>query len=245
MVVRSFMKAGVALENIDCFRGFLEENTYRLTGSQHLRELIPFIRHQEVTKVKDDIREKCVSVIFYGTTHVCEAMMILLQYVDNWEIQQRVVRLMLLAKSMTGEGVARQLIICLSTELGICSNNLIASVRDRASVNNVAVRTLKIVFPQLLDIGCFSHTLDHVGENFSTPILDKFVSGWINIFSRSPKTKLAWKTQTGLPVPSYSSTRWWSKWEVIKQILNAFGILPASVNSKWKLQLQWMQVNHL
>ena len=62
IVVRSFMKAGVALEKNDCFRGFLEENTYRLTGSQHLRELIPFIRHQEVTKVKDDIREKCVSV---------------------------------------------------------------------------------------------------------------------------------------------------------------------------------------
>ncbi len=63
MVVRSFMKAGVALEKIDCFRGFLEENTYRLNaGSQHLRELIPFIRHQEVTKVKDMIsREVCIS----------------------------------------------------------------------------------------------------------------------------------------------------------------------------------------
>ncbi len=70
-------------------------------------------------------------------------------------------------------------------------------MHDRASVNNVAVRTMKIVFPQLLHIGCFSHTLDHVGENFSTPILDKLVSGWINIFSRSPKTKLVRKTQTG------------------------------------------------
>ena len=88
-------------------------------------------------------------------------------------------------------------------------------MRDRASVNNVAVQTLKIVFPLMFNIGCFSHTLDHVGEKLKTPILDKFVSGWINIFSRSPKTKLAWKTETGLPVPSYSTTRWWSKWEVI------------------------------
>ncbi len=75
MVVRYSMKAGVALEKIDCFRGLLEENTYRLTGSQHLHELIPFIRHQEVTKVKDDIIEKCVSVIFDGTTHM---------YVRQW-----------------------------------------------------------------------------------------------------------------------------------------------------------------
>ena len=90
------------------------------------------------------------------------------------------------------------------------------------SDNNVAVQTLKIVFPLMFDIGCFSHTLDHVGEKLKTPILDKFVSGWINIFSRSPKTKLTWKTQTGLPVPSYSTTRWWSKWEVIKH-MHAFG----------------------
>ena len=75
----------------------------------------------------------------------------------------------------------------------------------------------------MFDIGCFSHILDHVGEKLKTPILDKFVSGWINIFSRSPKTKLAWKTQTGLPVPSYSTTRWWSKWEVIKHMHDAFG----------------------
>ena len=36
---------------------------------------------------------------------------------------------------------------------------------DRASVNNVAIQTLKIVYPCLLDVGYFLHTqLDHVGE---------------------------------------------------------------------------------
>ena len=69
-------------------------------------------------------------------------------------------RLMLLAKSLSGEGVARQLIVSLTTELGIASNLLIAAMRDSASVNNVAIRTLSIVFPKVLDIGCFSHTLD-------------------------------------------------------------------------------------
>ena len=96
-------------------------------------------------------------------------------------------------------------------------------MRDRTSVSNVTVQTVKIVFPLMIDIGYFSHILDHVGEKLKTPILHKFVSGWINIFSRSPKTKLAWKTQTGLPVPSYSTTRWWSKWEVIKHMHDAFG----------------------
>ena len=101
MAVRSFMKAGVALEKVDCFRGFLEGNSYRLTGSQHLHELIPYIHHQEVTKVKNDINGKFVSVIFYGTTHVCEAMVIVSRFLfyDEWCIQQRVARLMLLSKA--------------------------------------------------------------------------------------------------------------------------------------------------
>lgn len=97
---------------------------------------------------------------------------------------------MLLAKSLTGEEVAHQLIVCLSTELGIKPELLVSAMRDHASVNSVAMRTLSIVFPNVLDIGCFSHTLDYVGENFKTPILDEFIKVWINMFSRSPKTKL-------------------------------------------------------
>ena len=44
--------------------------------------------------------------------------MILVRFVDEkWNIQQRVVKLMLLAKSLTGEEVARQLIVSLTTEV--------------------------------------------------------------------------------------------------------------------------------
>lgn len=57
----------------------------------------------------------------------------------------------------------------------------------------------------------------------NTPNLDEFMKGWIGMFTRSPKTKLAWKTKTSLPVPTYSTTRWWSKWEVMKHLLDAFG----------------------
>ena len=45
-------------------------------------------------------------------------------------------------------------------------------MRVQASANSVADRMLKIVFPKLFDIGCFSHTIDHVGECFNTPELN-------------------------------------------------------------------------
>ena len=126
---------------------------------------------------------------------------------------------MLLAKSMSGEELACVLILCLSTDLGITDDRLIASMYGRASVKNVAMQTLKILYRSLIDIGCFSHSLDLIGETFCTPIRDQFFKGWISMFSRSPKTKLAWRTETGLPIPTYSKTRWWSKWEVLKQML--------------------------
>ena len=40
-------------------------------------------------------------------------------FIDNWQIQQHVVRLMLLAKSLTGKEVARQAIMYLSNEFGV------------------------------------------------------------------------------------------------------------------------------
>ena len=135
-------------------------------------------------------------MIFDGTTHVCEALAIILWFVDDqYQIQQHAVCVMLLAKSLTGEEVAHQLIVCLFTELGIKPELLVTGMRDHASVNSVAMRTLSIVYPNVLDVGCFSQTLDHVGQNFKTPILDKFIKIWINMFPRSLKTFVADKNR--------------------------------------------------
>ena len=158
-VVTSFLKARVPLSKIDCFRDLLEENAFRLSQASNLSQLVPFIHQQEQISVKNQIDQQEISIIFDGTTHVCEALVILIRFVDEkWNIQQRVVKLMLLAKSLTGEEAARQLIVSLTTELGIESDLHIAAMCDRASVNDEAILTLSIVFPKVLDIGCFSHT---------------------------------------------------------------------------------------
>ena len=55
-----------------------------------------------------------------------------------------------------------------------------------------------------------------------TPVLDEFSRSWIGLFSHSPNVLLSWRSQTGLSSPSFSPTRWWSRFEVVCQILNAF-----------------------
>ena len=84
-------------------------------------------------------------------------------------------------------------------------------MRDHASSNGVAMRTLKVVYPNLLDIGCYSHTIDHVGEHFVTPILEEFLKAWVGLFAHSPKARLLWRERTGRSMATYSETRWWSR----------------------------------
>jgi hypothetical protein len=166
-----------------------------------------------------------VAVIFDGTSRLGEALVVVLRFMDleSWSPQRRLVRLQLLARSMCGDEIARELISILSTELGIRGGILLASMRDRASTNNVAIRSMKVVYPHLLDIGCYSHTIDHVGENFATPNLDEFGKAWVGIFVHSPKAQLLWRETTGRSMATYSETRWWSRWEVLKQVMLYFG----------------------
>ena len=65
-------------------------------------------------------------------------------------------------KPMNGEELAHQLLSTLSVDFSIPPSSLLAAARDRAFVNNVAIRHLKILYPNLVDIGCSSHTPDHV-----------------------------------------------------------------------------------
>ena len=82
--------------------------------------------------------------------------MVLIRFVDEKRnIQQCVVKLILLAKSLTGKEVARLLIVSLTTELGIESDLLITAMRDYASENYVAIRALSICLSKSIRYSVF------------------------------------------------------------------------------------------
>ena len=223
-VVSTFLRAGIPLNKLDIFRELFEENGYRLTDKRNMFDLIPFIQKHETDVISEEIKGKDVSVVFDGTTRLGEALAIVLRYVDDgWNINQRLVRLQVVVKSLTGEELARELISVLSVQYSIGTQQLLAAMKDRASVNETALRTLKIIYPSLLSVGCFSHTIDRVGEHFSTPNLSEFITSWVSLFSHSPKTRILWRDQTGKAMATYSATRWWSRWEVIEQVSVQFG----------------------
>ncbi len=151
-VLMSFMRAGVPISKLKYFRDILEENSMRLTDPSHMLQLVPFVLEQEKSLIKEEIKGKYLSIIFDGTSRLGEVLAIVIRYVDQWNVHQHLVRLEFLAKSMTGEEVARQLISTLSVTYGIESSFILAAMRDGASVNGVAMDVVKNIYPKIIRV---------------------------------------------------------------------------------------------
>ena len=104
-LIQSFLTAGIPLSKIDYQRSFLEKYGHRLTSQSHLRDLIPSVLQKQKQTLKSELSEaKAVSIIFDGSTRLGEALVIIVRFVDSqWNVQQRLVRLQVLAKSLKGE----------------------------------------------------------------------------------------------------------------------------------------------
>jgi hypothetical protein len=92
-------------------------------------------------------------------------------------------------------------------------------------MNGAALNIVKIMYHNLLDVGCLSHMLSLVGERFKTPTLNLFIAHWIALFSHSYKVKALWKEATGRVMASYSKTCWWSRWELMNQVMVQFAFI--------------------
>ena len=106
---------------------------------------------------------------------------------DQWEIVQRLVRIDIVAKSVTAEQLAQVLIECLFTDLQLRGHQILATMRDGAAVNGAALRIMQPFMPATIYAVCLSHTLDNVGNHFYTPVLDEFAQHWIRVFLAAAK----------------------------------------------------------
>ena len=114
---------------------------------------------------------------------------------------------------------------CLAVDYNFGPGAIIGGMRNGASVNGTALRQLKFFCADLFNVVCFSRTLDNVGSHFEFQVLDSrsLIRFWLSFFSHSYNARLTWRKKTGQSIRTFSDTRWWSKWEVLKQVLDLFG----------------------
>ena len=136
-LVKALLKAGSPLLKVDILRPFLEKYGHPLTSRNHLAECIPMILQKKIDFVKSEIAaNSAFPEIFDESTRLGEALAIIVRFIDkDWNIQQRPLKLEILAKSMNVEELAQRLIQCLAVDYGMQPNHLLAAMRDGASLN--------------------------------------------------------------------------------------------------------------
>ena len=88
-VVMAFMKSGIPLAKLECpeMRSLLEENGFRLTDKRHMMDLVPFVLDQGRKRIREEVKGKCISVIFDGTTRLGEVLAVVVRFVDDWSVK--------------------------------------------------------------------------------------------------------------------------------------------------------------
>lgn len=82
-------------------------------------DIIPFVLENEQARIKTEIEGKAMSIIFDGTTRLGEALAVIVCFVDDWKIVQRLVCVQLLVKTMTGDEIASELVDVLSVHYSV------------------------------------------------------------------------------------------------------------------------------
>ena len=132
--------------------------------------------------MKSELSGKNRSVTFNGTTRLGEVFVIVVHFVGpNWCIYQKL--------DLLPKRIMRSFVNTMSVEYGVTSEQILAVMHDCALTNTVAMYTIRVMYSMALDIGCFSHTLDRVGERFDLPTLHSSMVYWIDVFSHSSKAK--------------------------------------------------------
>jgi hypothetical protein len=155
-----------------------------------------------------------------GRCRFAEVYAFVVRFVDDQgNIQQRVAGLKLLNASLTGQTCAALLNEQITRKLGMDPKYLGFSMRDRASVNELAMELLKVFYPDLTDIGCISHAYNNTSDRFEAPQLKLFEEKFTCCVKLSQKAKFIYKKLMERFPKTGSRTRWWSRWETMNEIM--------------------------
>ena len=224
-VVETPLLAGIPISKVDILRPLFKRYAKRLTSSSHMNSLILAVLEKEKEKLKAELHNvKKASIIFDGTAQLGEALAIVLRFVrEDCKPTQHLVRLEVLAKPLKGNESAQKLMTCIAINHNFGPNMVLAGMRDGATVKSAAIKQLLFFSLNIKDVICFSHTINNVECHFVFRVLDTFFRHWVNLFAHSYNAKLLCKERTTKSMCFHSNIRWWSKWELLKQVSDYFG----------------------
>lgn len=207
-VLEIMMEAGIPIGCLksDRFRGLLSRAGY--TVSKNLSNYIPVLRELELNKLREEIKNKKIVLIWDTTTASAETLAVVGRYwATPGKVSHRCLAVRFLDKSPSAKTLFHFLTDICFTSLHIRPENVVGLSRDGANVNTAAVDHVHASCPDALDIRCLSHLLDRVGTKLEVPTLDAFLRFWSTAFVNSPASRDSYKAIFGSKPCLFSPTR--------------------------------------
>lgn len=234
-IVEMFMDAAIPLSKIDKLRSRLERNNTALTDSSHMRQLVPIVNVRQSMLVSLAVKGRPVVIIFDGTPRFGELLLVLVRFWDGTTFSQRLIRLRHSSDPLDNRSLAL-ILDCALVRVGIECKNVMAFVKDTASVNTLAVSNLinPEGCPYAHNLPCWSHTFNRIGKKLDCPLAHSFICTFSSYFSKTTKGKSEWATfrRTAEQVASRSfnklpktrsAVRWYNDHEITAEIIELFG----------------------
>ena len=110
--VLMLIRTGIPFSKSDKMQKCVEQTGYAITHHSHLRPIIPSMLQKELRAILDPLIEKGIlfSLILDDTTCICEAFGLVIRWVENFVIYQKLIRISLLALAMTGRDTTCELV---------------------------------------------------------------------------------------------------------------------------------------
>jgi hypothetical protein len=170
-LLESWLRSGIKVKKLDGVRKCWEKNTHTtLTGSSHMKDYIPVLRAAHLVELRTWIGENWVALALDAASREGECFALTVRIInrESFVAETCLVAMRMYASSFNGAALAAVL-NQISAELRIQPQKIAATVRDRAAYGRVAMKTLHPLWPCALDMECFAHTLNHVGEKMHHP----------------------------------------------------------------------------
>jgi len=234
-VVKSFLINGIPLNKLrGPLRGWLAKLAgKRLPNGKDLPAMcIPNLLFEEEELQRIELRDQDLSIVYDATPRQGELMVVVARLVKEDQdkktarIQHILFYISTLADSLNAASLSAEVSTALS-QRQILDRNVPAAAMDRCFTNSASAEEMNAAAGvtnslQRLTVYCFSHMINNAGEKAEFVLLSYMWGLLQKVFSLSNATKEVFLRVTKKAFPSYSSTRWFSKYDVLEIIAGLF-----------------------
>ena len=231
---KAMYATGVAIAKSDKLRPFIERKTkLSLTHSSHLaRDYTTDLLEEEEDLQTDEFKGSVCSMGFDATPRQGDLFALVLRKIEvNAEIK-RAIAVQRLAHVSTIKGSLNAATLASEVTRGLQNRRLKheeipAAMNDGCFTNGAAhdhigqVADVAGKVSRMISL-CLSHCANNAGEQAGFVLLDLFWTLIQKIFSQSQQAQDTWRLVTGEAWPTYSETRWYSKFEVMQKLADYF-----------------------